>query len=239
MARLSPVAVAADEVDAGAPWRRPGRGEIERRAVEHDRAGTVIGASPKSARPICSCPAPRRPTRPTTSPACKVERRPARPLRRSCPSSCERASPCRCAGAAEHLRGLAADDRDRHLRGVVSPTGARPTSRPSRSTTTVGDLEHLVEPVRDVDHADAAVAQAAQRRRTGARPRRRKAGGRLVEHEDLRLGGKRAGDRDQRFLGAGQALDADVGVDVGAEQVQRRRGAPARRRQSTMPARRG
>ena len=41
---------------------------------------------------------------------------------------------------------------------------------------------------------------------------------------------QRAGDGDQRLLGPAEALDADVRIDVGAEDVQRPRRAPARRR---------
>ena len=67
----------------------------------------------------------------------------------------------------------------------------------------------------------------------------RQARGRFVEHQDLRLGRERAGDRDQRLLGAAQILDAHVGIDVGAERVKRGRRAAARRVQSMMPRRRG
>ena len=69
---------------------------------------------------------------------------------------------------------------------------------------------------------------------------RRQARRRLVEHQDLRFGGERPGDGDERFLGAREALDADVGIDVGAEHLEGG-GARAcgRRVQSTMPWRRG
>ena len=114
--------------------------------------------------------------------------------------------------------------------GVVSATPALAgDAAVAQHDHAVGDLEHLVEPVRDVDHADAAGAQAPQRREEPHDLVGRQAGGRLVEHEDLGLGGQRAGDRDQRFLGPAQALDAHVRIDVGAEDLERRRGAPARR----------
>ena len=89
----------------------------------------------------------------------------------------------------------------------------------------VGDLEHLVEPVRDVDHPDAARAQPPQR---GEQPRHfvgRQAGRRLVQHQDFGVGCQRARDRDQRFLGAREVVDAHVRVDVGADLFERARRA--------------
>ena len=76
---------------------------------------------------------------------------------------------------------------------------------------------------------DAARAQSAE---GGEQPRhliRRQARGRFVEHQDLGLGGERPGDGDEGLLGSAQALDPDVGIDVGAEHFQRGGGAPARR----------
>ena len=91
-------------------------------------------------------------------------------------------------------------------RGVVSATGLRPTSWPSRSTATrSATLEDLVQAVRDVDHADAAAAQRAQHGEEPLHLVGRQAGGGLVEHDQLGLDGERPGDGDQRFLGARQA----------------------------------
>ena len=93
----------------------------------------------------------------------------------------------------------------------------------------VGDLEHFVETVRDVDHRDAAGAQPAQRGKEPAHFVGGQASRRFVEDEDLGLGRKRAGDRHQRLFRAAQILDAGVGIDVGAQRVERARGAAARR----------
>ena len=78
----------------------------------------------------------------------------------------------------------------------------------------------------------------------GEQPRHlvgRQAGGRLVEHEDLGLDGQRPGDRDQRLLGARQAADARVRIDVArrpaASAVARRAARPAASRSGR--ARRG
>ena len=71
----------------------------------------------------------------------------------------------------------------------------------------VGDAKHLVEPVRDIDDADAARAQPAQRAQqsldVGFRQRR----GRLVEDQNVRSDRERAGDGDERPLGGGQRRD--------------------------------
>ena len=104
----------------------------------------------------------------------------------------------------------------------------------------VGDLEHLVEPVRDVDHADAARAQPAKGREQARHLVGRQARRRLVEHQQFGVGGQRARDRHQRLLGAAQRLDARVGVDVGAELRPSARAARARAAlQSIRPKRRG
>ncbi len=72
--------------------------------------------------------------------------------------------------------------------GVVSATSRSPTSAPSRSTAiAVGDLEHLVEPMRDIDHADAARLQRPQRVEQAVDLVGGKRGRRFVEHEDVGL----------------------------------------------------
>ena len=83
----------------------------------------------------------------------------------------------------------------------------------------IGDLEHLIEPMRDVDDADPAIAQTAQSDEQARHLVGREAGGRLVEHENLRLRGQRARDRHERFLGPAQALDAHVRIDVSIEHI--------------------
>ena len=83
----------------------------------------------------------------------------------------------------------------------------------------VGDLEHLVEAVGDVDHADAALAKLAQHREQVADVLRGQARRRFVEHEEVALDGERPGDRDHRLLRPGQAPDAhrrrEVATDPG------------------------
>ena len=136
MARLSAVRSPATKPIPGAHRRaRACRDRASRRRAAR-RAG-VDRRSPNSARPTCSCPAPRRPTRPRISPARSVEDRPARRRRSVRPAQLERARPgrrrrrgrrpARAAGRRSCVTSSA---------GVVSATGLRPTRRPSRSTVT-------------------------------------------------------------------------------------------------------
>ena len=82
--------------------------------------------------------------------------------------------------------------------------------------------------MRDIDHADALAAQAPQRVEQPRHLVGRQARGRFVEYENLGVRHQRAGDGDQRFLGAGEILNPQVGIDVGAELGERARGAFAR-----------
>ena len=64
----------------------------------------------------------------------------------------------------EHLRRLAADDeQDAFLGRGLAHAALADDAAVAQDHHAVGDLEHLVEPVRDVDHPDAAGAQPPQR----------------------------------------------------------------------------
>ena len=134
------------------------------------------GSRPNSARLIASCPAPRRPTRPSTSPrrTCRLSG-PALPLAASSSSSTDRRRARRHGGAPWPRRTERLADDQAHQLGFGA--GARdvcawPTSAPSRITAARSEMRHhLVEPVRHVDHRHALRAQAAQHARTGARRR--------------------------------------------------------------------
>lgn len=81
----------------------------------------------------------------------------------------------------------------------------------------VRDLEHLIEPVRNVDHADAVFAQTPERTKQAYHLVGRQTRGRLIENEYFRFGCEGTRDRDQRFLGSCQILDAQVRIDIGAD----------------------
>ena len=98
--------------------------------------------------------------------------------------------------------------------GVVPAVRMRVDGRPARITViVVGDLDHLVELVRDEDDRPAVVAQRAQHGPELAHFRRREHGGRLVEDEDLRAAIERLEDLDALRL-------ADR--EIGHERVGRR-----------------
>ena len=132
--------------------------------------------------------------------------------------------------ATKDLRRLAPDDQQDHLlrRRLVDPAlPGHPAV--AQHHHAIGDLEHLIEPMRDVDDADPAIAQAAQSDEQARHLVGGQAGGRLVEHEDLRLRGQRARDRDERLLGPAEALDAYIRVDVSVEHTKGSCGALSRR----------
>ena len=101
----------------------------------------------------------------------------------------------------------------------------------------VGNLEHLVEPVRDVDHADAARPQPPK---GDEQPRHfvgRQAGRGFVEHQDFGIRRQRAGNRHERLLGAGQVMNTQLGIDVRADHLQgARRHACAPRSSRSSPS---
>ena len=84
----------------------------------------------------------------------------------------------------------------------------------------VGDLEDLVEAVRNIDHADAALAQAMQHREQPRHLVGGQAGGGFVEHEKVGFRGQRSGDGDQRFFGAAQFLHAALRIDLRAQCIE-------------------
>ena len=97
---------------------------------------------------------------------------------------------------------------------------------------TVGNLEHLVEPVRDVNHADAARAKPSK---GDEQPRdfvcgQARCG--LVEHEDLGLGRQRASNGHERLLGARQVTDPHLGIDIRPDDLQRAAGHACAQRPS-------
>ena len=133
-------------------------------------------------------------------------------------------------GSPEHQRGLAPhDEQDRFVGRGPSDNPLARDAAVAQYHHPVGDLEHLVEPVRDVDHADAVLAQAPERTKQAHYLVGRQARSRLIENEDLRFGCERTRDRDQRFLRSCEVLDPQIRIDIGADlckRVARRAFAP-------------
>ena len=116
-----------------------------------------------------------------------------------------------------HLHDLAAVD----LRG---PAG-RDMGAVAKHRDVVGDDVELLEPVRDQQHRFALVAEAANDAEELLGLRRRQGRGRLVEDEELQIGGERPGDLDELQFGHGEAGDQGVRIDGDAELAERRPGA--------------
>src|SRR5438093_2955615 len=116
---------------------------------------------------------------------------------------------------ADELRAVEA----RHRRG-------RDGAPVSKDRDAVGDGEDLLEPVRDVDDAQAPRAEAAHHGEEALHLRVREGGRRLVEDDRLRFVGQRPRDLHELLLGHAQRAHGDAGRDPRAEAVQQRlRGA--------------
>ena len=128
----------------------------------------------------------------------------------------------------ELVERLADDQRNEFLRGGVRHPSFADQRSVAQDGDPVGDLEHFVETMRNVDHPDAASLQGPQRveqpMHLVGRQRRR----RLVENEDVGLDAERAGDRDERLFGARQIAHAhrrrERAVDLGERGPRRRLG---------------
>ena len=210
-------------------------------SVEQDSSAGDAAQSPKSARPMLSWPAPRSPTRPTTSPACMPQSTgPTSSVVTR--SNTSRAAPsCRagrrntCDGSRPTISRIASSGRR-----LADPALADDPAV-AQDDHAVGDLEHLVEPVRDVDHADAARRAAGA---SAANSRATSSAGRLaVGSSSTRISASAASARAMAtsdFSVRVEALDAQIRVDVGAKRVEcSLRRARVAALQSIMPKRRG
>ena len=92
----------------------------------------------------------------------------------------------------------------------------------------VGDLEDLLEVVRDVDDADAVVAQPSDVREEALDLGRAERRGRLVEDDELGARRQRAGDLDGLLLGHAELARRAVEVAADADQLEPLLRQPAR-----------
>ena len=108
--------------------------------------------------------------------------------------------------AADHQR------REARLRRALRRQGLDQLAAPEHGDP-VGDLEHLVELVRDEDDRLAALGEAADDLEELLRLLRGQHGGRLVEHEDVGLAVERLEDLDALLLTDRDVLDPGARVD--------------------------
>ena len=233
-------AIRADEIDAERP--SPARGEAIVTAAPSMRISPPsTGSTPNSARLTTSCPAPRRPDEPDDLAGVDagVERADVAEagLREFQP---RRALPL--GRAPEHLARLASDDQqDRFVGRRLGHDALAGDLAVAQDHHAVGDLEHFVEPVRDIDHADALLAQAAQRGEQARDLVSRQAGGRLVEHQDFGVG-RQARARSRRAIFPCATDPGCADPDRYRRRVWRaraRRACARQRATSIMPKRRG
>ena len=111
------------------------------------------------------------------------------------------------AGAArDRIVGGAGDGADQFLVGRVGREDAVVAAEPQHDDA-VGDGAHVLHVVADHDDAEAAVAHALDQVEHLGGLRHAERGGRLVEHDDLRIEQQRAGDRHGLALAAGERGD--------------------------------
>ena len=126
-----------------------------------------------------------------------------------------------CEGVAHR----APDDHLDEFAGVgVARVDGRKPAAVAKNRDPIGDAQHLVEPVGDIDDANAARAQAAQRLEQALDIGLGKRRGRLIENDNVRFDRERAADRNQRALGRGKRRDRRFGIEVAAHNGERVRG---------------
>src|SRR3954452_21165511 len=124
----------------------------------------------------------------------------------------------RAGGGLGHVRQFAAHHhRDEP---VVVGLGDQPGARAPavlEDDVVVGEVEPLVEPVRDEDHRDAAIAQRLDHRQQRIDVAAAEHGGRLVEDQHAHLAMQRLGDLEHLARGDAELADLAVDVEVDAE----------------------
>ena len=120
-------------------------------------------------------------------------------------------------------RARADDELDDLVLGVVRDHAAADDAAVSQDREVGGDLEHLGDPVRDVDDRDILSEQLLDAIEEPARLLRPERLGRLIEHEHGWLGREGRCDLDQVGLAQRQRGDRGSGVDAQTEllEVQR------------------
>ena len=126
--------------------------------------------------------------------AVKLQHGPLRRLRQAWRCGLGRAGRQGFADDPAHQLGLAGQRRVLHRHQLAVAHHRRP----------VRYRQHLVQPVRDVNHRHALGAQPAQHAKQPLHIGHRQAGGRLVQHQQPGLHGQRPADSQQRLFGPGE-----------------------------------
>ena len=189
--RALSLAVGREQADAGADRLR-GAAKCDRLAVQLERAARQRARRRTRASATSPVPEPILPYSATTSPGANVEVDVGECALARCACEPEHRRladrPGRRAAAAGRRRSRGRPSQNQLARGQRPATVADEDDvAVAEHLNAVGDLAHLVEPVGDVDHRDAALAQAVHEREEAldllGRERRR----RLVEDQAARL----------------------------------------------------
>ena len=127
----------------------------------------------------------------------------------------------------ERVAHRTSDDHLHQFPGVGLPRGdRRQPAAVTKNGHSIGDAEDLVQSMGDIDDADVAGAQSAQRLEQALDVGLGKRRGRFIENEDVGLDRQRPTDRDQRTLGRRQGRDRGLGIEIAAHDRERLRGSP-------------
>ena len=209
-------------------------------AADRDRAGRLVAEPGERVDQLASGRCCRRPRCPTISPARTSNETPRTfSISRS-------SSTCRSSDLEERLarvrralldpeHDLAADHQLRQARlGRALARDGVDLLAAAEDADPVGDLEHLVQLVRDEDDRHPVGLEVAEDLEQLERLLRREHGGRLVEDQDVGLAVERLQDLDPLLLADRDVGDQRVGVDLElelrgelADALVRRRGSRA------------
>ena len=163
---------------------------------------------PKIARPTVWWPAPRRPTSPSVSPAATwKDTGPTRSATAPLDGKHDVASDAGAGRTKASLIERPTIISDELAGERLARGDGGDAASVAKDRDAVGDAKDLVEPMRDIDDADAARAEPPKRLEQALDIGFGQGRRRLVEHEDIRLDGERPADRDERALGRRKRRD--------------------------------
>ncbi len=134
----------------------------------------------------------------------------------------ERAATGRQGRPHERVAHRASDDHLHQVSGVGLARGdGRQPATIAKNGHSIGDAQHLVQTMGDIDDSDVAGAQSPKRLEQAFDIGLGKRRSRLVKNEDVRLDRQRPADRNERPLGRRKGRDRGVGIEIAAHDRER------------------
>ena len=208
------------------PARIASAGDVMRIAAPLTRiVPESAGVSPNSVRASSVRPLPTRPAMPRISPRRDRQRHVANPGRGAGqPLHGEHRRPDVDRGLGEDGGDVAADHQPNQLARLDAGGGPGVDAEAvAKDGDAIGHREDLLEPVRNVDHADLGLTQASNHLEQPVHLAAGQRGGRLVHDDDPRIGPDRLGDLDNLLLRHAERLDHPQRVDGRSDPGQQRR----------------